>query len=309
MGLFNAQINNWKDWEKIFQSIPTFTPLIEYIFEKESLPIGQIENLTPGTNAVFKASDYVVKIFAPPESGMEVGTDFNTELFGIRRAEALGIPAPKLIASGEVKDRYNFSYMIMEYLDGKAFRDIRKSLSYEEKIVFGQKLRKITDKLNTRCENFDPVDVIWNAINNNSWSDYPPSFNKERLSYLAGLHIDKGDKVYCHGDLNADNIFVDDNFELRIIDFADGMSAPAEYEEALIVCELFCFEKPYMIGYYGDYTVEGITELCAAWLPVHDFGGDIVRDRIGPASLITSLDIMKERLFDMIKTEKERTNE
>ncbi len=37
---------------------------------------------------------------------MEVGTNFDTELFGLKRANALTIPAPKLIASGVVQDVY-----------------------------------------------------------------------------------------------------------------------------------------------------------------------------------------------------------
>ena len=62
MSLFTAQINNWDDWGKLFQSISAFTPLVEHIFHKENLPYANIENLKPGTNAVFKVGEYVIKI-------------------------------------------------------------------------------------------------------------------------------------------------------------------------------------------------------------------------------------------------------
>lgn len=55
---------------------------------------------------MFKAGKNVIKNFAPKEAEMEVGTNFDTELFGLKRANALTIPAPKLIASGVVQDVY-----------------------------------------------------------------------------------------------------------------------------------------------------------------------------------------------------------
>jgi len=303
---FTAQINNWDEWGKLFQDTETWYPLIKHIFQKENLPFVPIEKLTPGTNAVFKVGDYVIKIFAPTEAGMEVGTNFNTELFGIKRANALFVPAPKLIASGTVDDRYRFQYMVMEFINAVALGDIEEKLSYGDKVIIGQKLREINNKLNTPCDDFDPVDVLENAVKNDGWLDYPDSFNAERLGYIANMQIHESEKVYCHGDLNPDNIFIDNNLDLYIIDFADAMYAPARYEEALIACELFCFEKPYMFGYFGDYTTNEIVDLCATWLPVHDSGEHTLRCNIGPALKITSFSVMRERLYNLIKAEKER---
>lgn len=48
-----------------------FTPLVRKIFLREGLEFTCLENLTPGTNAAFRTGNYVVKIFAPRESGME----------------------------------------------------------------------------------------------------------------------------------------------------------------------------------------------------------------------------------------------
>ena len=306
MNLFTAQINNWSEWGKLFQDIGTWQPLIKNIFQKENLPFAPIENLKPGTNAVFKVSGYVIKIFAPTEAGMEVGTNFDTELFGMTRANTLFIPTPKVITSGVADDKYRFRYMVMEFIDATALGDIEEKLSFDEKIIIGKKLRKITDRLNTPCADFDPVDVIQNAVKNDDWLDYPDSFNAERLAYIADMKITESENVYCHGDLNPDNIFVDDNLDLYLIDFADAMYAPAGYEQALIACELFCFEKPYMTGYFGDYSVDEIVDLCAAWLPVHDSGEHTLRCNIGPASEITSFKVMRERLHDMIKSKKAR---
>ena len=63
MNLFTAQINNWSEWGKLFQDVDTWHPLIQNIFQKEKLPFVPIEKLTPGTNAVFKVGELVIKIF------------------------------------------------------------------------------------------------------------------------------------------------------------------------------------------------------------------------------------------------------
>jgi len=304
MGLFTEQINNWDDWGNVFQSIPAFTPLIKQIFHQENLPLSEIKNLMPGTNAVFRVGDYVIKIFVPLELGADfIGTNIDVELFGMKLANAREVPAPKLIAHGVVEDKYCFKYIIMEYIHGVMLGEIESRLTYEEKIIIGQNIRKIIDKLNVQCENFTPVDVLQYAVHSNDWKDegFPESFQGERLAYLANLHINEHEKVYCHGDLHCDNILVDEQLNTYIIDFADGMFAPAEYELAYVVSSLFCFEKPYMLGCFGDYSIQEIVDLCMTWLPIHAWGHATVEGNLKPVKEITSLAIMREKLFNLIK--------
>lgn len=89
--LFTFELNGWNSRSKVFQSIKDFQPLIKYIYESNSLPLSQIEQCTPGTNAVFKVGSTVIKIFAPKESGFDSDSDYVTELFGMERANKLGI--------------------------------------------------------------------------------------------------------------------------------------------------------------------------------------------------------------------------
>ena len=49
--LFTCQIENWRDWGKVFLSTAAFTPLAQKIFRQEGLEFTGLENLTPGTNA------------------------------------------------------------------------------------------------------------------------------------------------------------------------------------------------------------------------------------------------------------------
>jgi hypothetical protein len=36
----------------------------------------------------------------------------DTEMFGLKRANLLGVSAPKLIAAGIIQDKYDFLYMV-----------------------------------------------------------------------------------------------------------------------------------------------------------------------------------------------------
>jgi len=293
MNLFTEQINNWQEWGGIFQSISVFTPLVEYILRKENLTVTEIENLTPGTNAVFKVGDYVIKIFAPAESGIDQTLDLETELFSTRRANAIGVSAPKLIANGYIEDKYCFGYMITEYINGVELEEAVKTMSDEEKKLVGQKLRQICDKMNTPCEPFNGIDIINDKGRYHRWDNYPERFKSERFEYIKTY--DFGQKVFVHGDLCLDNILVSPEGELFIIDFADAVLAPVIYEHALAV---FSFElDPALLhGYFSDYTNERFMEMCFNGLLIHDFGGDIVRDCVGKPSEILSLDDLRDKI-------------
>jgi len=302
MNMFTANINGWSSWGKIFQSVKDFEPLIKYIFNRHNLPFTGLEHCTPGTNAVFKVGDFVVKIFAPKESGMDSDLDYRTELFGMERANRLGIPAPQLVARGTIEDKYMFHYLIMEYISGGSLGQLEVRMTDDEKRQHARRLREITDKMNSPCERFNDLDIINRALNCGRWNIFPQSFQYERKEYLKNYKITS--PVYVHGDLNPDNVLIDAEGKLYIIDFADAVLAPYEYELAAIVCELFCFEKPYMEGYFGEYDVLELTEKCFDGLLMHDFGYNIIRGNLGRIDEITSLSMLKERLYTAIRNNK-----
>lgn len=298
--LFKEEIHDWMSWGKVFQSAEAFEPLIKYMFKVHNLPFSSVEYCTPGTNAVFKVGGYIVKIFAPDESGMDTDSDYQTELYGLERANKLDIPSPLLTAKGSVNAKYHFNYMVMEYINGEEFGKIESTFSDRIKFEIGGKLRKITDKLNTGCGNFNGVDVINDKGRYKRWGGFCDEFKNERLDYLKNHNF--GKNVFVHGDLNPDNVLVGRDNELYIIDFADAVSAPQEYELAAVICELFCFEKPYMNGYFGEFDANELTERCFNGLIIHDFGGDIIRSNLGATAEITSLKLLKERLYTAISS-------
>lgn len=290
--LFKGDIHDWPSWGRVYQSIPLFTPVIEEIYRKEGLDYSPPTNLTPGTNAVFRCKNTVIKIFAPKESGLDGARDMETELFACSRAFSLGAGTPNVLASGCLVDKYAFSYMVTDFVMGTDFA--KSLLSKEEKLSLGRRLRDITDAFNTPCRDFNGVDVIWDEDRQMRWEPFPKSFKEERLEYLKSKSWDK--RVFVHGDINGNNLIIDHEGGLHLIDFADAVLAPICYEHALIAAELFQFDPGLMEGYFHREGHEQILNLCMDGLLIHDFGGDVIRSRICPAEKIHSLKILREIL-------------
>ena len=301
--LFKGKIENWQDWGNIFQSIPAFSPLIEYIFLKENLSLTEIEPLTPGTNAVFKIGNYVLKIFAPLSEVWGSGdpsSEYDTELFAINRAYTLGINTPRPLCWGLVKDKYKFAYIITMFIDGLEFTEALKTMGDREKYSVAGELRVLTDKMNIPCEPFNDIDVINDKSRQFRWEKYPEKFKEERIGYIKGR--DFGEKVFVHGDLCGDNILLSPQGGLYIIDFADAVLAPIIYEQALVAVELFELDPALLRGYFGDMGAADLADLCFNGLLIHDYGGDILNNHIGKISDMDSLDKLGSMILRAIQS-------
>jgi len=294
MNLFTEQINGKKDWERLFQSIPAFLPLVEYILDKESLPIVGLELLTPGTNFVAKFDNYVIKVFTPKESGYKQEFDFESEMFATLRANDLGVPSPKIIASGFVEDKYSFYYMITEYIEGTELTDVLKDMTEPEKLKISRKLRAATDKMNIPCISFNEADPINDESNSWSWEDYTKRFKAERMEYIHTHSY--GEKVFVHGDLCSDNILMTPQGELYILDFADALLAPIIYEHALVAIELFELDPALLRGYFGEYNADELAEICFNGILIHGYGGEILPWNIGKPTEFECLDDLLKKL-------------
>jgi tRNA A-37 threonylcarbamoyl transferase component Bud32 len=278
-----------------------FTPLMKRICDREGIEFTTVEQCTPGTNAVFKLGNNIFKIYSPIESGIDSSRDYYTELFGIERAYGLGVSVPKILAKGEIADKYLFRYMVMEHIDGKAFGDVCDNMSEEEKYDFGKALRQLCDKMNKPCEKFGNRDLYGEAPPEVAarWQIFTPSFNAERLAYLGKLQSAQLPPVYVHGDLNPDNILLA-NKNIYLIDFADAVLAPVCCEYAVVAGELFAFDKSFMRGFFGESSKEEIVEICFNGLLLHDFGAFILRGNIHHAASFTTLQELRKSLEEKI---------
>lgn len=295
--LFTCTINGKNDWAAVFQSIPAFRPLIEAIFTRHGLPFSDVANCTPGTNAVFCVGTYIIKIFAPPESGFSTGEDYAVERFGFSRANALGVPAPRLAAYGTMEDRYRFDYLVMERVPGHALGEITDSLPDTEKTRIGRALHGFTTRMDTPCEPFH-TRRLRGASAEARWNCFTDAFRAERAAYLARMSY--GAPVYVHGDLTRDNILVTPEGGICVIDYADALAAPPEVELACVMCEAFQLEKPYLAGFFGTYEPSALAETCLAGLLLHDFGANIIRDRFAAPQDVGGIAVLRRMIRERL---------
>lgn len=274
--IFFEEIKDWNTWGKVFQSIPAFEMLITKIFDREGLGFGEISHLTAGSNAVFKADNYVVKIFAPAESGFNTEIDYNCEILGMKRAMELGINIPNVAATSAIKDKYLFRYIIMDYIDGKDAKDVLKSYSDGEKIEFVRQLKENIGKMNSKFDGEYPAfDVKERVLTNERWN----SFNEGIVSQVKELvmNYDMPNKVYVHGDITGDNVMITQEGALYIIDFADGRVASKEYEYPPILFDLFDFDKVMINEFIGGQNASDFAKKCFYGILIHEFGAYFVK--------------------------------
>jgi hypothetical protein len=333
--IFSNVLSNWDDWGQVYQSIPAFNSLAQEILRREKLPTAELSLLFPGTNAVFKAGAYVLKIYAPAETGIDQTADMQTEIFSMKRANELGVAAPRLAADGFIEDKYTFAYIITEYAGGIMFTNAIKQMTDGAKLAFGARQREITDILNTPCQPFNDIEPVNGAGRFKRWETYSDSFKASRKRYIAGTFGDNTvnqrtdtliadtvnrydgrqsdiDKSFCepqldlqcvfvHGDLCGDNILISPSGDIRIIDFADAVLAPVCYEHALLPFE-FKWDSHLMRGYFGDYDTDALAEEILCGILIHDFGGDIVKSGIPSSQSFTSVDELRKAISKRLET-------
>lgn len=270
--LFQETIANWQDWSRVYQSIPTFTPLAQEICRREHLPWHNLSPLTPGTNGVFRCGDLVLKIFFPKESGLNPEPDILTETAACRQAAAWGIPTPELVAQGKIADKYEFHYLVTAYTSGQEAGDWLISASPVQKERFVEQLKTLLKTFNRPVDGLLPVeDLKASARKNPRLNLLPPSLREECLARLETLELNE--LVLTHGDLTGENILMDQNNTLIIIDWADAHIAPAWYELGPIAFDLFrCSGTLWKL--FAEETVETFIAQLLDCVCLHDFGPD-----------------------------------
>ncbi|MEY8312263.1 aminoglycoside phosphotransferase family protein [Oscillospiraceae bacterium 42-9] len=274
MLLFNEPIHNWTEWGAIFQSTKAFTPLAREIFRREGLAFPGLENLTPGTNAVFHAGDYVVKIFAPRESGLEPQVDYANESTVCGALTRWEISTPRLVAHGKIQDTYLFYYLVTEYYPGEEAGTWLESANPSQLEDFIRQFKELLQTLHRPAERLiPPVNLLRQALENPRLECLPVSLRGEMAERAARLNLT--DTVLVHGDLTGENILIGANNRPIIIDCADACLAPWWYELAPPVFKLFHCRRD-LLRLFADADPEVFVEQVMDAVCLHDFGADIL---------------------------------
>jgi len=274
--LFHEAIANWDDWGRVFQSLDAFTPLAREIFRREGLPFAPLSRLTPGTNGVFRSGPYVVKIFFPKESGLDPRRDFENEAAVCGRLTEWGIATPPLVARGMVADKYGFYYIITEFFPGKEAGPWLSGASPQKQADFVRQLKGLLAGLNRPAEGLiPPVDLLGRAVANPRLQALPPALREEMRTRVHSLDLSR--PVLVHGDLTGENLLVGRDGKLMLLDCADACLAPAWYELAPIVFELFQCQGGLLRLFAGGDKAAFIERALDA-VCLHDFGAHMLRD-------------------------------
>ena len=144
--LFTESIQSWRDWGRVFQSIPAFTPWPGKSAAGRDCP-GRSLRPHPGTNGVFRCREAVLKIFFPKESGLDPALDFSTELAAAQQAASWGVPTPPVLAHGCLQDKYRFYYIATQYSPGKEAGPWLRDATPAQQAAFVERLRQLLPQL------------------------------------------------------------------------------------------------------------------------------------------------------------------
>lgn len=288
----------WENWCEVFDDFDYFRNMIEEILHKHQLgTIEYSENLTPGTNAVFRVNDYVMKIYVPEETRNWVDDDYVKELESIQYASVKGISTPNIIATGCLEKTQKWNYIIFDYIDGDELGHLLNELDEDEIDSIIPRLRNFLIAYNEEREK-NP-DVIFRGLKSGRWNGYEKRLIDSIYEYLDQLEFEY---YMVHGDLTKENILYDG--EVYVIDFADSVIAPKCYEYPALAFDLLDYNLTYTQNLFQESFPELIDNLLNGLL-IHDFGGDIFslilkRLHIAKSEILTVLDI-KNAIIDIMR--------
>lgn len=300
MYFFRSVIKSLDDWEQLYRNDEAFVPLVRQILALHRLPSSEIRSTGSGSHAVFRSGEYIVKIYAPDETGWICESDFHTEVSAMVRANQCGISAPELVAYGRFRDRYPFRYLIQKFVHGTVIS--KATLSEKQKYDVGRQLRTICRRFNTPCEPFNSYRFPEDALTCEEWDAFPRSFRQAREAYIRAYR--HGTPVCVHGDIHQNNVILGEDGRICLIDFADSVIAPVEYEYASLIPGMFLMEKSYLDGFFGAWDVETLTEQLTYGICIHRFGGACCGDDIFEEMDLRDVKSLRNEIYRLLYTAK-----
>ena len=319
-------VDSWSDRSSIFKDVEGVRPTIDAICEQEGIGYRRIE--TPHgshTNAVFILDrSLVLKIYNP------VWPEFEMECRLIEVLSRNGaVPAPSIVASGQLLDRLSWSYLIQEFSSGLTLEAIRPEITREDLLGIASEVGAVVRALLlTDVRLFDDIDA------GESWEALVDRRRREALPELTGAGVitpgvaealaDTLDEaiagssqtphVIVHGDLESDHVLLERSggewAVASIIDFGDAKVGLRDYEWMPLWFGLFDKDIGAMQEFLKAYdpvlmTDDELPRRMVAWTLLHDFGTNAVAEQIEKTDAPTpvgSIDVLQELLWPGIAT-------
>lgn len=271
MDFFETKINNWQDWLAVKQDPTVFTPLVQQIYAAENEVFGSLVPQAHGRNAVFACGSTLIQLFPPEQAWSGSMSDYQTQRWGLNRAQHLGIPAPKLLHAGIEYDSRKFRYLILRPVSGESLVPT-KVTNPATKQLLGSQLGKIMQQFDQPVLSFNPQRVFEAA--KKPWAGFSATFEQSRRQALQSFKY--GDLVAVHGALTPTNL-VQAHDQLAVLDFTSAVLAPAEYELAPVVLATCQFDKDWLAGVTQQVGATKLAARTVAGLLLHPQGASLVK--------------------------------
>lgn len=154
------------------------------------------------------------------------------------------ISAPDLLVEGRLYDDADapWPYLITTRMSGVA--SWRAELSTEQRLSLAEELGKQVQRVHTLRSPDVATHADWPTLNLAAaaeQSSLPPHLISQIDDYLARLG--SFDRVFVHGDLTANHVFVEDGRFAGIIDWGDAMVTDRHYEIIQLYRDMFGCDK------------------------------------------------------------------
>lgn len=288
----------WQEWCEVFNDFTYFENIIATIMEKHNLgEIDFVDDVTPGTNAVFRVNDFIVKVFVPVETKIWEEDDYINELESIQHALNEGASTPNIVANGSIILNQEWRYIVFDYIDSDELGYIIHDLPKEEQDDCLDQISLFLHNYNIRMT--DNSQILRRGLISGRWKEYDKRLINDIESYISNMSLDF---YKVHGDLTKENVLYDG--DVYIIDFADSCIAPKCYEYPPIAFDLFDYNLELTQDLFKEPYNELIDNLLNGLL-IHDFGGDIlsnilIRLHLDKTELLSVNDI-RDAIIDIMK--------
>ncbi len=127
------RIRTWAQYRRVFGKTRIWMPAMRAILARHGFSLAKVTAVFPGTCIVFMArtkegKDVVVKLYAPVFR-QDARTEETALAFLAKRTR---LYVPRVLASGALRDRQAWPYLILKPIEGVAMRDVFKTIPRRE---------------------------------------------------------------------------------------------------------------------------------------------------------------------------------
>jgi hygromycin-B 7''-O-kinase len=317
----------WQAWGQVFLDVDIWTPPVQEICRRARLPVRSIEAGYPGSNAVF-----VVNRHTPDEAVVKIYAPLCPEDFALERVlhPILSlwpeIGAPRLLAEGTLGADGAWPYIVLSFLTGEPIREVREDIPRRDLLAIahdlGRRLRVLHSIPTADLGALDTTPEAWRRTSERHLSQSVeklrarkalPKTVIERIPAFVRAVLQESTAspmVLVSGDVTEDHVMLaerDGRWSVTgLIDFADALIAPREYEWVALWfsaldqdagCLRRCLE-----GYDPVLPIDAaFCRQAMAFTFLHEFGAEIICDELEEldAPQIDSISTLQDALWEL----------